>query len=145
MVVLKCSVTIILCCLFMSSYAVIRGIFNNVMRRLPSRRYLFGALTLLNVNKTTTSEFLGSLLNHTNDAYANNNGVELPCECPLPKDIQSPFVRKHFNHSKMEGVWYELAMKDLTQPRYCSCQTSTKFIKANESGNTYFSSRLYRL
>jgi hypothetical protein len=28
----------------------------------------------------------------------------------------------------MEGMWYELAMKDITQPRICSCQTSNKTV-----------------
>ena len=50
----------------------------------------------------------------------------LPPKCPSPSELQSDFVKSSFNQSKMDGMWYELAMKDMTQPRICSCQTSNK-------------------
>jgi hypothetical protein len=50
----------------------------------------------------------------------------LPPTCPSPDMLQSDFVKTSFKASKMEGLWYELAMKDITQPRICSCQTSNK-------------------
>lgn len=50
----------------------------------------------------------------------------LPAKCPSPAELQSEFVERSFHQSKMDGLWYELAMKDCTQPRMCSCQTSNK-------------------
>jgi len=53
--------------------------------------------------------------------------IGLPQQCPSMGDVQAPKVKNgEFNITGMEGVWYELAMKDSTQPRFCSCQTSTK-------------------
>lgn len=51
---------------------------------------------------------------------------DLPSKCPTPSELQSSFVKTSFNQSKMDGFYYELAMKDITQPRICSCQTSNK-------------------
>jgi hypothetical protein len=52
----------------------------------------------------------------------------IPDKCPLPSDIQSKKVKESFDDTKMEGFWYELAMKDVTQPRMCKCQTSEKVV-----------------
>lgn len=113
--------------------AFLRSAFN----RLPRRRYVMGFMALATssgINKNTTSEFVASVREHSREYSSNTNGVQLPCQCPMPEDIQSDYVKKHFNHSKMEGTWYELAMKDLTQPRYCGCQTSTKSLIPDENG-----------
>lgn len=36
--------------------------------------------------------------------------------CPNAADIQSDYVKNHFNMTKFEGVYYELAYHDYTQP-----------------------------
>ena len=78
----------------------------------------------------------------------------LPQKCPTPAELQSDFVKTSFNQSKMEGFWYELAMKDCTQPRMCSCQTSNKTndggIMRDEfslqcAGDTYFANLTFEL
>jgi hypothetical protein len=73
-----------------------------------------------------------------------------PGSCPSPRDLQSDYVKQYFEASKMQGLWYELAYKDVTQPRTCTCQTSEKRIDSNDStqlndafriecaGNVYF-------
>ena len=72
----------------------------------------------------------------------------IPDKCPLPSDIQSKKVKESFDDTKMEGFWYELAMKDATQPRMCKCQTSEKVVTETIihdnftiecAGDTYFS------
>jgi hypothetical protein len=55
----------------------------------------------------------------------------------------------------MDGFWYELAMKDCTQPRMCSCQTSNKtndgdMLLRDEftlqcAGKTYFANLTFAL
>ena len=42
----------------------------------------------------------------------------IPDKCPPPSDIQSKKVKESFDDKKMEGFWYELAMRDKTQPRF---------------------------
>lgn len=121
--------------LFVNS--MFNGFIRNAFNRLPRRRYVMGFMALATssgINKNTTSEFVASIREHSREYSSNTNGAQLPCQCPMPDDIQSDYVKKHFNHSKMEGTWYELAMKDLTQPRYCSCQTSTKSLIPDENG-----------
>ena len=49
--------------------------------------------------------------------------------CPTPEELQSDWVKANFNETKMEGFWYELAMKDITQPRFCKCTTSNKTVR----------------
>ena len=56
---------------------------------------------------------------------------KLPSKCPQPSDLQSPFVKENFETNKMQGFWYEIAMKDETQPRFCKCQTSNKTLHAD--------------
>ena len=56
---------------------------------------------------------------------------KLPSKCPQPSDLQSPFVKENFDTNKMQGFWYEIAMKDETQPRFCKCQTSNKTLHAD--------------
>jgi hypothetical protein len=51
--------------------------------------------------------------------------------CPKPQAIQSEFVRKSFEMEKFAPVngsklYYEIAYKDLTQPRICNCITADK-------------------
>lgn len=52
-------------------------------------------------------------------------------KCPKPETIQSDFVREHFNLTEFanNSTYYELAYKDITQPRICKCITSTKEYK----------------
>ena len=51
----------------------------------------------------------------------------LPTNCPDPAMIQTPLVQQDFSDEQFQGFYYELAMKDATQPRgICSCQTSNK-------------------
>ena len=52
--------------------------------------------------------------------------ASLPSKCPTPDQLQSEYVKNHFETNKMQGFWYEIAMKDATQPRFCKCQTSNK-------------------
>mmetsp|Transcript_9992 Transcript_9992/g.22268 ORF Transcript_9992/g.22268 Transcript_9992/m.22268 type:complete len:213 (-) Transcript_9992:413-1051(-) len=56
----------------------------------------------------------------------------IPTKCPKPEQLQTDTVKKSFDESKMEGFWYELAMKDATQPRVCKCQTSQKIVSLIE-------------
>jgi hypothetical protein len=51
--------------------------------------------------------------------------------CQTPEELQSEWVKANFNESKMEGFWYELAMKDITQPRFCKCTTSNKTVRTD--------------
>jgi hypothetical protein len=78
----------------------------------------------------------------------------LPSKCPSADHLQSPFVKESFNQSKMDGFWYELAMKDCTQPRMCSCQTSNKQNDGDTlhdefslecAGDTYFANLTFAL
>jgi len=78
----------------------------------------------------------------------------LPSKCPPPSELQSAFVKSSFNQSKMDGFWYELAMKDVTQPRICSCQTSNKTNDGNTlrdtfslqcAGDTYFANLTFAI
>jgi len=40
-----------------------------------------------------------------------------PKACPKPIDVQSDFVKNHFDYQKFWGTYYELAYHDNTQPR----------------------------
>lgn len=67
---------------------------------------------------------------------ANLHGLthrDFPGSCPRPQDMQSDYVKQRFEASKMQGFWYELAYKDVTQPRPCTCQTSEKEIDSLDS------------
>jgi hypothetical protein len=48
--------------------------------------------------------------------------------CPKPTEIQSDFVRQKFNITEFASnqTYYEIAYKDMTQPRFCKCITSRK-------------------
>ncbi|XP_067939244.1 uncharacterized protein [Watersipora subatra] len=47
--------------------------------------------------------------------------------CPSPEDIQTDYVKAHFNLQKFQGVWYEAAYHDWTQPiSVCGCMRSVK-------------------
>ena len=61
----------------------------------------------------------------------NATGTRL--SCPSPEQLQSEWIQSNFNESKMEGFWYELAMKDITQPRLCKCSTSNKTVRTDLS------------
>ena len=50
----------------------------------------------------------------------------LPTTCPVPEAIQSDYVRGNYEEDKHVGFYYELAFKDITQPRGCKCITSNK-------------------
>ena len=49
-----------------------------------------------------------------------------PSTCPAPEEIQSDYVRQNYEENKHVGFYYELAFKDITQPRGCKCITSNK-------------------
>lgn len=53
-----------------------------------------------------------------------------PKRCPTQTDVQSPYVKEHFDISKFWGVFYEIAFHDGTQPRIwpikAACQRSVK-------------------
>ena len=51
--------------------------------------------------------------------------------CPAPEELQSEWVKANFDETKMEGFWYELAMKDIAQPRFCKCTTSNKTVRTD--------------
>ena len=55
-----------------------------------------------------------------------NNRNSIPTKCPEPEDIQSWFVKNLYNEDQHTGLYYEIAFKDVTQPRICKCITSTK-------------------
>jgi len=63
-----------------------------------------------------------------NDTHA----ITIPKLCPTSEELQTNAVKVHFDESKMGGFWYELAMKDITQPRMCSCQTSEKSVSLTD-------------
>ncbi|XP_013398787.1 uncharacterized protein LOC106165222 [Lingula anatina] len=46
--------------------------------------------------------------------------------CPKVHDIQSSYVTNQFNLTKFQGIWYEVAYHDYTQPKLCRCQRSNK-------------------
>jgi hypothetical protein len=56
-----------------------------------------------------------------------------PRVCPTPEDIQSPFVKNEYEEAKHQGFYYELAFKDVTQPRVCKCITSNKTIISEDT------------
>ncbi|KAJ3314576.1 hypothetical protein HDV04_006115 [Boothiomyces sp. JEL0838] len=54
--------------------------------------------------------------------------------CPKPSEIQSDYVKSQFDLSKFADgqLYYEIAYKDITQPRICDCITSNKTIGDNQ-------------
>lgn len=89
-------------------------------------------------------------------AFQSGRPSGLPAKCPTPAELQSTFVKSYFDDSKMNGFWYELAMKDATQPRMCKCQTSEKSLdhKINQlndgfriqcAGKVYYSNLTFAL
>ena len=52
----------------------------------------------------------------------------LPSKCPSPSELQSLYVKQYFETKKIQGFWYEIAMKDATQPHMCKCTTSNKVL-----------------
>ena len=57
-------------------------------------------------------------------------------KCPNLQTLGSPFVQSQFEEERMQGFWYELAVKKDTQPRFCQCQTSNKTINADQVSMT---------
>ena len=37
--------------------------------------------------------------------------ANLPKKCPTPAELQSSYVKNYFEVEKMQGFWYEIAMK----------------------------------
>ncbi|XP_013398735.1 uncharacterized protein LOC106165176 [Lingula anatina] len=63
--------------------------------------------------------------------------------CPKVPDIQTSFVATQFNLNKFQGIWYELAYHDYTQPiGRCRCQRANKVYKPEE-GKLYDYFSLY--
>jgi len=62
-----------------------------------------------------------------------------PARCPSQTDVQSPYVKGHFDISKFWGVFYEIAFHDSTQPRIwpikAACQRSVKSQHPNDPKN----------
>jgi hypothetical protein len=56
-------------------------------------------------------------------------------KCLNLQTVGSPYVQSNFQEEKMQGFWYELAVKKLTQPRFCQCQTSNKTINADSNNS----------
>jgi len=54
-------------------------------------------------------------------------------KCPVPTDIQSEYVGKHFDLNLFQGLFYELAYKDITQPHICECITTDKKLILEEN------------
>ena len=61
------------------------------------------------------------------DAGERKNQNE-PKMCPDPVTLQSDYVKFHYEEEMHQGLYYELAFKDVTQPRGCRCITSNKTI-----------------
>jgi hypothetical protein len=57
----------------------------------------------------------------------------LPSKCPSAASLQSANVVSNFNASTMQGFYYELAYQDLTQPRFCKCQTANKTLSRDQT------------
>lgn len=57
-------------------------------------------------------------------------GGEQPTTCPPAKVLQSDYVLSYYEEEKHAGFYYEIACKDITQPRMCSCITSNKTLFA---------------
>ncbi|KAJ3270233.1 hypothetical protein HDV01_000450 [Terramyces sp. JEL0728] len=60
--------------------------------------------------------------------------AQILLKCPNPSDIQSDYVKSQFDLSKFADgrMYYEIAYKDITQPRICDCITSNKTIGAGQ-------------
>jgi len=69
--------------------------------------------------------------------------TDCPARCPLPDELQSDYVKQHFNLSAFWGVYYELAKHDNTQPCYDLfgkhvCVYCVRSVKSpNSDGHTY--------
>lgn len=53
--------------------------------------------------------------------------------CPSVSELQSDYVKSSFDVMKIQGFWNEIAYKDDTQPRFCSCISSNKTIVLEEN------------
>lgn len=59
--------------------------------------------------------------------------------CPDPEHIQSRYVKESYEESRHAGFYYELAFKDVTQPRLCKCNTSNKTLTSPSTLHDDFS------
>ena len=59
--------------------------------------------------------------------------IGIPSKCPSGDELQSIFVKKSYSEEKHQGLYYEIAFKDVTQPRMCKCITSNKTIVSNDT------------
>jgi hypothetical protein len=57
--------------------------------------------------------------------------IAKPTQCLDLHTVGSPWVKAHFQETKMQGSWYDIAVKKDTQPRFCHCQTSHKTMSAD--------------
>jgi hypothetical protein len=62
-----------------------------------------------------------------------------PGVCPTPDELQSPFVKHAYLEEKHQGFYYELAFKDVTEPRICKCVTSNKTMTSENTLQDDFS------
>jgi hypothetical protein len=75
--------------------------------------------------------------------FPHRSQYALPSVCPKASDLQSDYVKSHFDPTKLQGMYYELAMKDVTQPRMCSCQTANKTYVSETRVHDDFSIQCY--
>lgn len=65
--------------------------------------------------------------------FLTRNKSREPYRCPAPEDIQSKYVKERYQERKHVGFYYELAFKDITQPRGCKCITSNKTLVSKDT------------
>ncbi|KAL3897235.1 MAG: hypothetical protein SGCHY_003554 [Lobulomycetales sp.] len=77
---------------------------------------------------------LSSLIILCLSSLAYSATVPIPKKCPTFKQLQSPRLAESFSLDKFaqNDRFYEIAYKDLTQPRFCKCITSEKRINGSE-------------
>ena len=64
--------------------------------------------------------------------FFSNFGNRNPSMCPTIDELQSPYVKNYYSEFKHQGLYYEIAFKDVTQPRICKCITSNKTMISKE-------------
>ena len=73
-----------------------------------------------------------TMVTNNND---NDTASTEPTVCPNPDEIQSWYVQNFYSEHNHVGLYYELAYKDVTQPRICKCITSNKTLSSKDNNN----------
>jgi hypothetical protein len=70
---------------------------------------------------------------------AASSFAQILWNCPKPSEIKSQFVKDNFNITEFASGkrFYEIAYKDMTQPRLCKCITSQKVYSAGRINDTF--------